>query len=42
MVSTPGFYHKNELYSSPVAKDHWMPNYNYRQVSNTRRTLVGN
>ena len=28
-ASTPGFYHKNELYGSPVAKDRWVPNYNY-------------
>ena len=42
MASTPGFYDKNELHGSPVAKGDWMPNYNYRQVSNIRRTLVGN
>ena len=29
MASTPGFYLKNELYGSPIAKDLWMPNYNY-------------
>ena len=29
MASAPGFYHKNELYGSPVAKDGWMLNYNY-------------
>ena len=30
MASTLGFYHKNELYGSPVAKGRWMPNYNYQ------------
>ena len=29
IASTPGFYHKNELYDSPAAKDHWMPYHNY-------------
>ena len=29
MASNRAFITKNELYGSPVAKYHWMPNYNY-------------
>ena len=32
MASAPGFYKKNELYCSPVAKDRWLPNNNYWAV----------
>ena len=28
MASTAGFYNKIKLYGSPIANDHWMPNYN--------------
>ena len=29
MASTLGSYHENELYVSPVARNRWVPNYNY-------------
>ena len=29
MTITLGSYHKNELYVSPVARNRWVPNYNY-------------
>ena len=29
MTSMLGSYHKNEFYVSPVAKNRWVPNYNY-------------
>ena len=29
MVSTLGSYQTNELYVSPVARNRWVPNYNY-------------
>ena len=29
MANTLGSYHKNELYVSPVARNSWVPNYNY-------------
>ena len=29
MASTLGSYQKNELYVSPVARNRWVPDYNY-------------